>query len=155
MKKLVTLLLAMGVLASLHAQNREETRRVILGEPRDNGGYSGRDDRGVVYGRNGNDRYPDVYSNNRRNGIDRVNRDYSRKINSIRNNPHLSNAEKERTIRQLERDRRQQLDRMNRKNNRDRRYEENDRYSRSDNGKHKGWYKKAKNKNWRNGRNRD
>ena len=146
MKKILTLLMAVGTFATLHAQNREETRRVILGERKDNGSY---DNREVVYGRTGNDRYPGGYSNNRQYEIDQVNREYDNKIYSIRDNRYLSNAEKERTIRQLERDRQQRMAEINQSyNDRDRRYDD-DRYSKKNNGKHKGWDKREKNKYWK------
>ncbi|NTS41485.1 hypothetical protein HRG84_11275 [Flavisolibacter sp. BT320] len=162
MKRILTLLLATGAVLSLHAQSREETRRVVLGDRTDNGTYNGRNDRDVVLGRGNNERYPNGnYSNNRQYEIDRVNREYADKINSIRNNRQLNNAEKERTIRQLERDRQQRIAEINRGYNdrNDRRYDD-DRYSRGEqarhakgnNGKHKGWYKKEKNKNWKKGK---
>ncbi|RYZ50450.1 MAG: hypothetical protein EOO14_19310 [Chitinophagaceae bacterium] len=64
-------------------------------------------------------------------------------------------------MRQLERDRQQRIAEINRGYNdrNDRRYDD-DRYSRGEkahhakgnNGKHKGWYKKEKNKNWKKGK---
>ena len=165
MKKILTLLIATGTFLTLNAQSKEEARRVILGERKDNGTYSGRNDRDVVLGRGNTGNYPNgTYSSNRQYEIDRVNREYSDKINSIRNNRYLSSAEKQRAIRDLERDRQRRIDQINRNYNgrndrydRDDRYNERDeRYSRGNNGKHKGWYKKAKNKNWKKGqRNRD
>lgn len=157
MKKILTLLMTFGAFATLHAQNREETRRIILGERKDNGRNDDRNNRDVVYGRNGNDRNTGVYSSNRQYEIDRVNREYDNKINSICNNRHLSNEEKERAIRQLEQDRQRRIAELNRGyNNRDRRYYNDERYDKGNNGKHKGWYKKEKNKNWKKGhRNRN
>lgn len=163
MKRILTLLLATGAFVTLHAQSREETRRVVLGDRTENGTYNGRNDRDVVLGRGNTERYPDGnYSNNRQYEIDRVNREYADKINSIRNNRQLNNAEKERTIRQLERDRQRKLEEINRGYNdrNDRRYDDDDRYRGNDharnakgnNGKHKGWYKKDKNKNWKKGK---
>jgi hypothetical protein len=162
MKKILTLLIAIGAFATLHAQSREENRRVVLGDRNENGTYSGRNDRDVVLGRGSSDRYPDgTYSSNRQYEIDRVNREYSDKINSIRNNRYLSSSEKERAIRDLERDRQRRIEQINRGYNsrNDRRYDD-DRYSRGEqaryakgnNGKHKGWYKKDKNKNWKKGK---
>ncbi|MBB1286685.1 DUF1542 domain-containing protein [Flavisolibacter sp. BT320] len=162
MKKILTLLIAIGAFATLHAQSREENRRVVLGDRNENGTYSGRNDRDVVLGRGSSDRYPDgTYSSNRQYEIDRVNREYSDKINSIRNNPYLSSSEKERAIRDLERDRQRKIEQINRGyNSRDDRRYDDDRYSRDEqaryakgnNGKHKGWYKKDKNKNWKKGK---
>lgn len=152
MKTILTFLMAAATFGTLHAQtSREETRRVILGEPKDNGGYENRKDRDVVYGRNENNRYPGTYTNNRQYETDQINREYDNKINSIRNNRYLDYDEKERMIRQLERDRQQRIAAINRGyNDRDRHYDD-DRYEKRDNGKHKGWYKKNKNKNRRNG----
>lgn len=152
MKKILTLLIAAGSFVSIHAQSREESRRVILGDPKDNSIY-GNNDRDVVYRRDRNDRYP-VHTNNaygRQYRIDQVNREYDSKIYSIRNNRYLSSREKTRMIRQLEMDRRNKINDINRRYDNDyKRYDDNDRYDRHDNGKHKGWYKKDKNKNWKN-----
>lgn len=160
MKKILTLLIASGTFFTMHAQSREEARRVILGEKRDNGTYGGRNDRDVVLGRGGNNngQYPSGNSTDRQYQIDQINREYDNKIYSIRNNPHLSNAEKERAIRQLENDRQRRINAISRRNNNDdRRYDDddrrydNDRYEKQNNGKHKGWNKKNKNKNWKKG----
>jgi hypothetical protein len=155
MKKILTLLIAAGAFVSLHAQSREETRRVILGGNKDNGTYGGRD---VILGGGNNGQYPSYpnnggYSNDRQYQIDQVNREYDTKIQSIRNNPYLSNQEKDRSIRQLENDRRRRIDDINRSYNGNYgRYDNDNRYQK-DNGKHKGWYKKDKNKNWKKGKN--
>ena len=151
MKKILTLLIAALAFVTLHAQSREETRRVILGDGSDNGTYNGRSDRDVVLGRNDKGRYPGEYSNDRQYQVDQINQEYKNKIYSIRNNQYLSRSEKDRMIRQLEQDRRRRIAQENRNDNdRDRRFD--DRYDRKDNGKHKGWYKKEKNKNWKKGK---
>lgn len=145
MKQILTLLMATTLLGSstLFAQSREETRRVILGSPSDNGTYDNRRDRDDVYDRDNDGRYSRNNKTNRRYEAEQINREYDNKIRSIRNNRYLSYDEKERMIKQLERDRRQQLARVNRNfNNRDRRYNDNARYAKKNNGKHKGWYKK-------------
>lgn len=157
MKKILTLLIAVSAFATLHAQSREENRRVILGEGRDN---NGRNDRDVVLGRGNNGQYPGTYGNDRQSQIDRVNREYDNKIYSIRNNQHLSNEEKERTIRQLERDRQRRINEIGRGyNDRNDRYDErNDRSVRKGNGNKRGWdigrgnphRNGGKNKNWKN-----
>lgn len=162
MKKILTLLIATGAFFTLHAQSREENRRVVLGDRNENGTYSGRNDRDVVLGRGSTERYPnETYSSNRQYEIDRVNRDYNEKINSIRNNRYLSGSEKERAIRDLERDRQRRIEQINRNyNDRNDRYDRDDRNDRGsqarnakgNNGKHKGWYKKNKNKNWKKGK---
>lgn len=160
MKKILTLLIAFGAFATLQAQSREENRRVVLGDRNENGTYGGRNDRDVVLGRGESGRYPEgTYSSNRQYEIDRINREYSEKINSIRNNRYLNSSEKERAIRDLERDRQRRMEQINRnyndrneRNERNDRYDRDDRYSRNDNGKHKGWYKKEKNKNGKKGK---
>lgn len=138
-------MIASVAFVSLHAQSREQTRDVILGNPQNNGTY-GRNDRGVVLGRGNNGQYPNgSYGNNRQYQIDQVNREYDSKINSIRNNRYLNNSEKDRMIRQLEIDRQRQIEQINRQyyNNGYGRYDNDndDRDDRRDNGKHKGWYK--------------
>jgi hypothetical protein len=158
MKKILTLLIATGAFASLHAQTREENRRVILGDG--NGTYGGRNDRDVVLGRGNNGQYPGTYGSDRQSNIDQINREYDNKIYSIRNNSQLSNEEKERTIRQLERDRQRRLAAINRNYNG--RYDDdrNDRYDKRSNGKKKGWEigrgnphrDDRNNKNWKNNR---
>jgi hypothetical protein len=152
MKKILTLLIAVGAVASVQAQtSKEEARRVILGDGNYGGGKNyPSDGRDVILGGGGDNRnsYP---SGNGQYQIDQVNREYDAKIQSIRNNPYLSYEEKERSIRQLERDRQRRIQQINSANN-------NGGYRNDDdcnnNGKHKGWNKKNKNKNWKKG-NRD
>jgi hypothetical protein len=153
MKKILTLLIAAGAFVTLHAQSREESRRIILGEPKDNGVY----DRDVNRERKSDDRYSTYprggYNNSKQYEMDEVNQEYDRKITSIRNNRYLSHDEKARMIRQLEKDRQNRINQIRRANeNNSKKDRYNDRNERRDNGKHKGWYKKAKNKNWRKGR---
>lgn len=152
MKKILTLLIAIGAVATMHAQSREETRKVILGGSKDRR----TNDRDVVLGRgdDNNGQYPGTYGGDRQSQVDQINREYDNKIYSIRNNPNLSNQEKQRIIRELERDRQRRISQVNGDDNRrNRRYENDDRYERKgDNGKHKGWYKKNKNKNGKKGK---
>ena len=161
MKQILTLLLAVGFFTAAQAQtSRDEARRVILGGGTGSGsnGSNGRD---VILGGGNNGEsypYPRTYptSGSSQSRMDQINRDYDNKIQSIRNNPYLSNEEKQRTIRQLEKDRQSRIRQVG--NYDDRRYGDdrydNDRYdnNRKDNGKHKGWYKKEKNKNWKKGK---
>lgn len=154
MKKILTLLIAAGAFVTLHAQSREETRGVILGSPNENGRYGSRD-RDVILGGGNNSQYPNTYPNNGNYGYDRqyqvdqINREYNVKIESIRNNRYLSYQERDRMIRQLERERQIRIAEINRQYS-NARY--NDRNDKHDNGKHKGWNKKNKNKNWKHGR---
>jgi len=150
MKKILTLLLVLGALTAVQAQTREDARRVILGgggNDRSQNGGNGRDV--ILGGSNNGDNYP---SGSRDAEIDRINRDYDNKIQSIRNNPYLSSEEKQRAIRQLERGRQERIRQID---NYDRRRGNDDRYDRGNNGKHKGWNKKQKNKNWKKGKNKD
>lgn len=156
MKQILTLLLAVGFFTVAQAQtSRDEARRVILGGSSGSGtnGSNGRD---VILGGGNNGEsypYPGTYptSGSRESRIDQINRDYDKKIQSIRNNPYLNNEEKQRMIRQLEKDRQSRIRQLGNYGDRD--YDD-DRYNnnRKDNGKHKGWYKKEKNKNWKKGK---
>lgn len=170
MKKILTLLLVAGAFTVANAQtSRDDARRVILGGgSRDNGSTSSGNGRDVILGGGGDNRnnyptYPNSYpsGNSRQAEIDRINRDYETKIQSIRNNPYLSYDEKDRAIRQLDRDRQRRIQEVeNSYRNNNGRYDD-DRYDndRRDNGKHKGWSKGKGNphrdggKDWKNGRN--
>lgn len=142
MKKIITLLIAVAAFAGAEAQSNkiEEAKRVVLG-----GG--GNNDRDIYEERRvGSRDYP--YGTSREAEIDRINRDYDLKIQSIRNNPYLSSSEKERTIRQLNNEREKRIREINsyEDRNRDRRYDDDDNYrknkkNKSNNGKHKGWTK--------------
>ncbi len=165
MKKFITLLIAAGAFGTVLAQTdsrSEEARRVILGERKTSPSQNPRDvvigneDR-RVYDENGN-RYP---GSSREAEIDRINRDYDLKVQSIRNNPHLTQAEKERIIRRLNNERAERIKQVNndyrryeedrryddRRNNDSRRYDDNDdnykknKKYKKNNGKHLGWEK--------------
>jgi hypothetical protein len=97
MKKLLALVLAIGAVTSVFAQRdydrRDDSRDVILGQQN-----------------------PSVHNNNRSNDgyfssrerdelIERINRNYHWKIQSVRNDRHLRNGEKRRQIRFLENER--------------------------------------------------
>lgn len=155
MKKILTLLLAAGAFITVQAQSKEEVRRVILGSGNRSStdrNYPSSRDRDVILGGGGNNNgsypnspnYPGSYSSgNGQYQVDQVNREYDAKIQSIRNNGYLSYDEKDRAIRQLEKDRQKRLQQINGSyNNNNGRY--NDCH---DNGKHKGWNKKGKNWN--------
>lgn len=150
MKQIITLLLALGSFVLVQAQSNkiEEARRVIKNEPR-----TGPDDRRVSD--ENQTRYPGtkVYGS-RDADVESVNREYDRKVESIRNNPYLSTEEKNRAIRQLNTDRARRIKQINNRNesrNRDRddddddddRYEKKSKKNKvkSNNGKHKGWEK--------------
>jgi len=141
MKRLTTLLLAVGMIVTANAQtSREEARKVVLGEKggRENTSTRGRD---VVLG-GGNDSrtYPRSTKDAQ---INRINREYDAKIQSIRNNRTLSAAEKEKIIRDLERDRAREIREVNKSYEKSRK---KDKQFKSNRGKHKGWTKGKGNK---------
>ena len=167
MKKILTLLLCTGAVVSTFAQtSSEESRRIILGR-KSGGSTSGTgtrtsDPRDVILGRddrrvddNGSTRYPSGTYGSREEQINQVNREYDNKVYSIRNNPNLSEAEKERMIRQLNADRARRIKEINgrtqNRTDRDRRYDRDDRDDddnykkdkkyKSNNGNHYGWEK--------------
>ena len=168
MKKILTLLIAAGAVVAVNAQtSRDEARRIILGDGSNSGGKnSSTKGRDVILGGggSGNDTrtYPNSYpgTNSRQSQIDQINREYDAKIYSIRANSHLSEAEKERAIRQLENDRKQRIREINQySNSNSNRYKNGKNHGscdddRHDNGKHKGWtngkgnQKKNKNKGY-------
>jgi hypothetical protein len=129
MKKFITLLLAISFISAANAQSRkiEEARRVVNGQPQQ--------EERRVYDEQGV-RYPDSYPVNNSSEIDRVNRDYDYKIQSIRNNPNLNSEEKARIIRQLEKDREKKIRSISKSYN-----DDDKKKYKSNNGKHKGWTK--------------
>jgi hypothetical protein len=145
MKTIFTLLFVVAAFVSVNAQSsREEARRVVLG-----GGQNTdtkRDNpRDVVHGRNGET----TNEAGRQAEIDRINRDYDARIIAIRNNPNMSQAEKERAIEQLERERSRKIREINGrsgddrykgdKKNKDKKNK--DKKVKSNNGKRLGWEK--------------
>jgi hypothetical protein len=157
MKKLLTLLIAVGALVSVQAQtSRDEARRVILGQPKNTSKNTPTtsNPRDVILGGGSNGgNYPNTYPGNYPSGsrqaqIDQVNREYDSKIQSIRNNPYLTQVEKDRAIRQLENDRSRRIREINGQNGnysrkKGKHHDDNDdQYeNRHDNGKHLGWEK--------------
>ena len=156
MKKIITLLIAAGAFVAVNAQtNKEEARRVVLGGSKDGNGNTSTKNRDVILGggNNGNENtrtYPNSYPNggSREAQIDQVNREYDSKIYSIRNNGTLTQAEKDRMIRQLEKDRAKKIKAINSgsnysKKSKDHDHDDDDRYKKKkgNNGKHKGWTK--------------
>jgi hypothetical protein len=159
MKKLLTLLIAVGALASVQAQtSRDEARRVILGQPKNTSKNTPNtsNPRDVILGGGNNGgNYPNTYPGNYPSGsrqaqIDQVNREYDSKIQSIRNNPYLTQVEKDRAIRQLENDRARRIREINGQSGnysrkKGKKYDNDDNddqyEGRHDNGKHLGWEK--------------
>jgi hypothetical protein len=167
MKKIITLFFCVGAVTAAFAQtsDQDEARRVILSGGRapktDQDTRNSRDvilggDRRVYNEGTTNYPYPGTYptSGSRQAQVDQVNRDYDAKIRSIQNNNRLSNAEKDRIIRDLNNDRSRVLSQINGRydnNNRryddrrDRRYDDDDRDDdkkyKGNNGNHYGWEK--------------
>ncbi|HWJ89645.1 MAG TPA: hypothetical protein VNR87_00955 [Flavisolibacter sp.] len=147
MKKTLTLFIAVVSFAAVQAQtSKDEARKVILGQPGDNGrknpSQQGRDI--ILGGGNNRKTYPDPnnpnsgYPNDSRQArIDQVNREYDAKVYSIRANGTLSASEKERMIRQLEQDRAKKIRQLNGYEKKRRNEDDDD--ERHDHGKHKGW----------------
>lgn len=157
MKKLLILLISFGSVTAIFAQSTpemEEAKRVILGQKknsRTNDDQARRNDDRRVNEESGT-RYP----GSREAEIDRVNREYETKIQSIRNNPTLSAEEKERLIRQLNKERVEKIRRIN-KSYKD--YDGDDdkkdkKYGKNNNGKKLGWEKGVGNPH-RTGSNKD
>jgi hypothetical protein len=158
MKQTITLLIAVFAIATVHAQtSRDEARKVILGQGKGSTSTSGNGRDVILGGGNNGDTYPTSYPGNypssgsRQGQTDQVNREYDAKIWSIRNNRTLSDTEKDRMIRQLEKDRQRRLQQINR--NGDYRYSKHGKHHDDDddddygkkgtgnNGKHLGWEK--------------
>ena len=151
MKQILTLFICVAVFASVQAQTpQEEARRVILGQKKTNDGNGSPNGRDIILGgdrRVGDERGSRYPNGTREQKVDQVNREYDTKVQSIRNNPYLSSAEKQRAIRQLNNDRAKRIKEINGRNDDRRRYEnrrdrdDDDRYEQRNNGKHKDWKK--------------
>lgn len=156
MKQIFTLLFAAGVLNAANAQSRPGTPPVVFG------GGNGKNyptypsgDRDVILGGgNGGNNYP-TYPGNYPSGnngqyeVDRINREYDAKIQSIRNNPYLSNGEKQRAVQQLERDRQRRLQQAYGSNN-NRGYDRNNDCDDDRNTRNNRGWAKNKARKWKN-----
>jgi hypothetical protein len=146
MKKIITLVLAVASFAAANAQTtKEEARRVILGESKGSTKTTPtQSPRDIILGGGNNG---GVNSGSREAQIEQVNREYDAKIQSVRNNPYLSQAEKDRAIRQLESDRARKIREINGQYSSNKKYSKKNRKdydrdeARHDNGKHLGWEK--------------
>ena len=141
MKQLITLLIATSTFVAVHAQtSKDEARRVILGQGKGSSSTSG-NGRDVILGGGNRSSYPNSYPDNypsgsRQSQIDQVNREYDAKIWSIQNNRTLTQAEKDRMIRQLEQDRARRIRQIDQSG--DYNYGKN---GKTNHGKHLGWEK--------------
>lgn len=163
MKKLFTLLFALGAVATSFAQTRDDAKDIILGKKKDESGTNKPVERPkdvTIFGGKkdpSEDRpYPSGTTSEQQVRIDQVNREYDAKIQSIRNNPTLTEEEKARAIAQLNKDRARKIREIrgeSRTNtgkgkkghsheNEDDDEHENDRAkSKGNNGNHYGWEK--------------
>lgn len=142
MKKIIILLVMFGAFATSYAQSRtiDKAKEVITKEPRNT--TSNPNDR-KVYGES-DSRYP-TNSTSKQAEIDEVNRTYDAKIKTVKVNPLLSTAEKERRIRDLEYERAQRIREINNRyygNNNTSSKKNGKGYGKYNNpGKHLGWEK--------------
>jgi hypothetical protein len=163
MKKLFTLLFALGAVATSFAQTRDEAKDIILGKKKDQSGTNKpvenkpNDKPGdIIFGKKeGSDderTYPT--SSEQQVRIDQVNREYDAKIQSIRNNPTLTEEEKARAIAQLNKDRARKIreirgenrtsDKNRKGHDRDEDDDDNGKVrskNKGNNGNHYGWEK--------------
>lgn len=155
MKKFITLLLLAGAFSgpAFSQTPQEESRRVILGKGGSTTNTGSSDPRDIILGRDGRNNETGYPNGTREQQVNQVNREYNEKIQSIRNNPTLTAAEKERMIRQLENDRQRKINEINKRyndgnrnrNDRDRDDDDDDKkdkkYGKNNNGKKLGWEK--------------
>lgn len=162
MKRISTLLLFIILFSTAIAQTdaeREEAKRMILGERKGAAYPKSGNDRDVILGRDNRTvyggtnrrypkRYPTTYGTSRERRLYEINREYDAKIYSIPWNRTLSSYEKDRIIRQLESERRRKLDQLN-----DSYYGKDSRYNNDDCNDNKKYKKKTGNHyGWRNGK---
>ena len=140
MKKILTLLFAVGAITITQAQSsrsypndRNTTRDVILGDRNDGNDRHNRNDR---YDNRYENKSRSVYSfsaRERDKQIDRINREYDKKVRQVERDRRMRSSEKSYTLRQLEGERRTELrqvwDRFQSRNNahNDNRYTTNNR----------------------------
>jgi len=150
MKNILTLLFSLMLVTAAFAQTdaqRDEAKRVILGEKKGSSTSSKTDEgRSVVLGRDNRtvygERYPTTTSREQR--INEINRAYDAKIYSIRMNRNLSPSEKDRIIRQLEDDRRREINAVNNSYYSKGKHDRDDDFKKmkkGNNGNHYGWEK--------------
>jgi len=119
MKKILAVLLALGSVTTIFAQygQRNESRDVILGQGNNKTIYNNRYDNSMT-------------ARERDREILRISREYDRKIDAVKWNRYLRNAEKRRQIRSLEAQRDQEIRWLNERfysYNRNNSYGRNDR----------------------------
>ena len=134
MKKIFTLVFALGTLAVAQAQpgsrdNRSTDSRNTQTDQRDYRGYDNEKD--IAYNKpyNRDDRYSDRFSMERKRDMEiaGINREYDFRIQKVRNSFYIFRYEKERQIRSLQDQRQREIKMVyykysNRRNDRDDRY---------------------------------
>lgn len=160
-----------GVSISSFAQASKESRDVTVGSRNGSSNSRNRNDQGVILNKN-NRRISDEGNRTNSRGsreeqIKRINNQYDAKAQAVRNNGDLSEAGKEKRIRQLSLERDRRLNEVNRvsndRNDRNRRSQDKDRdadrddddrkekeykkdkKAKSNNGNHYGWEKGKRN----------
>ena len=137
MKKLFTLLFAVGFLTAINAQTgSRDNRDNRNSQQNDQWGKDSRDDVGINNGRYDNNKQYDnnfgSYNGNIKMQIAQINRKYDFKIDRVRDNRFMKRNEKMRMIRSLETQRQQEIRmayaRSNKKGQHDRGYDPNHRY---------------------------
>jgi len=137
MKKIFTLLVAVGFITAINAQtgSRDRDNRDTRDQQTDQRGNNKNNDVVVHDGRYDNDdRYNNTgsYNGNIRMQIAQVNRKYDFKIQKVKNDHFIRRNEKMRMIRSLEAQRQQEIRMLNARNNKkgqhDRGYDSNHRY---------------------------
>jgi hypothetical protein len=137
MKKIFTLLVAVGFITAINAQSgsRDRDNRDTRDQQTDQRGNNNHKDVNVGDGRYDNDdRYNNTgsYNGNIKMQIAQVNRKYDFKIQKVKNDHFIRRNEKMRVIRSLEAQRQQEIRmlyaRNNKKGQRDRGYDSNHHY---------------------------
>lgn len=143
MKKLATLLFALGIFSASFAQSRDgrysqpDPKSVILGQSND--GRYGSDDR--RYDDRRYDNSNTGYNNDRNRNLEseraaqvqRLNREFDYRIQAVRNNRRLKNKEQSRQIRSLEAQRADEIRQLNNRFAQTRNGYDNNPYARNNN----------------------
>lgn len=113
MKKIFTLLVALIAFSATFAQRNTSNDHYTYDSRnvRTNNNYNPNQDHAIIIKSDNNQyRYNDRnYDNNRRAEIERINRDYDRRINDYRNNRRMNAYERERNIARMEKERNDKL----------------------------------------------
>ena len=128
MKKILTLLLSIGLFTASFAQSNHRSNRDYNKDDQyansSNGRYHDQHNRGSYDNRNVS------YSNQRAEAIQKINRDYNYKVMSVQNNRYMKNRQKKAAIRDLQQERARQIQMVNERfNQRGNHYQKN-RYGR-------------------------